>query len=74
MLTAFVIWMGYIVSRLSGGLAFAGILAFVIYTSETWAQGILQGLLTWFAVVVFGIGVAFLTAAFKKVLGVLKVE
>ncbi len=74
MLTAFVIWMGYIVSRLSGGLAFAGVLAFSIYTSETWTQGILRGLLTWFVLVLFGIGVAFLVVFFKKVLGVLKFE
>lgn len=61
MLTAFVIWMGYIVSRLSGGLAFAGVLAFAIYTSETWTQGILQGLMLCSAVFVLGLLVALLS-------------
>lgn len=68
MLTAFVIWMGYIVSRLSGGLAFAGVLAFAIYTSETWTQGILRGLLMCLATFLLGILVACLSAIASKAL------
>lgn len=70
MLTAFVIWMGYIVSRLSGGLAFAGVLAFAIYTSETWAQGILQGLLMCLGMIGLGIATAYSVFLFKKVVEV----
>lgn len=74
MLTAFVIWMGYIVSRLSGGLAFAGVLAFAIYTSETWTQGIIQGLLMFVGVFALGIMVAWSSTVFRKGLGVDRVE
>lgn len=66
MLTAFVIWMGYIVSRLSGGLAFAGVLAFAIYTSETWTQGILLGLLLCLGVFVTGLFAALASAVILR--------
>lgn len=66
MLTAFVIWMGYIVSRLSGGLAFAGVLAFAIYTSETWTQGILQGLILCLGVFVTGVFAALSSAVIMR--------
>lgn len=67
LITVIVVWVGYLVSRLSTGLAFAGVFAHAIYTSGTWTQGLLEGLLMCLAVFVLGVSVAFLTAGIRRV-------
>ena len=62
-----VVWVGYLVSRLSSGLAFMGIGAYAVYTRETWTQGLLEGLLMCLAVFVLGVSVASLTAGVRRV-------
>jgi hypothetical protein len=67
LITAIVVWMGYLVSRLSTGGAFAGVIAYAIYTGETWTKGLFTGLLMCLAVFVLGICVAFLSAGVRRV-------
>ncbi|PPA05303.1 hypothetical protein C4E44_04545 [Pseudomonas sp. MWU12-2312b] len=66
-ITTLVVWVGYLVSRLSTGLAFAGVFTYAIYTSGTWSQGFQVGLLMCLAVFVLGVSVAFLTAGIRRV-------
>lgn len=64
--TVFVVWIGYLVSRLSTGPAFTGVMAYAIYVSESWHKGLLQGLLMCLAVFVLGLCMACLTGAIRR--------
>ncbi len=67
LIAVIVVWVGYLVSRLSTGLAFTGVIAYAIYASETWTQGLLEGFLMCLAVFALGVSVAFLTAGIRRV-------
>lgn len=62
----FILWIGYLVSRLSSGLAFAGVIAYAVYGNESWVMGLFEGLLMCLAVFVLGVCVALLTGAIQR--------
>ncbi len=64
--TLIVVWVGYLVSRLSSGLAFTGVMVYAVYDSESWSKGLLEGLLMCLAVFALGLSVAFLTGAIRR--------